>query len=383
VDIPAELHRQHPRGYKPIDVFVWWLESVRAIPAGKFRVIALDVANDIETGAVDWVRANPQYFSRTAAQYLKMSALVWGDMKELWKTILADLASRCETFVFTTHMGDVWAGDKPSGKRKPRGKPTLMELASLYLKMERPKDAKGNQQPVPSAVVLKSRLAHTKIDPASGAVEIVPALPPRLPAATPQAIRNYLLQPPDYARLSKEERAPEETITDDDRAQLRLQTAEAEAEAARLQLEKMERQERALCEAKERREAAPVAAAPPRLVTTSPPPVGPAQPAPAAPPQANAAPAPDPTPATPTPPINNQQLLQLQGLRSEFFTLAGVAGDQDRQRELWGVILTKRGVTTARDLSEPQAVELIANLTARVEHLHEEKRGSGPVADNF
>jgi hypothetical protein len=383
VDIPAELQRKHPKGYKPIDAFMWWLESVRAIPADKYRVIVLDVATDVEIGAVDWVRANPGYFSRTAAQYARMSGLVWGDMKELWKAILADIASRCQTFVFAVHMADVWVGDRPSGRRRPRGKSTLLELASLFLCLERCKDGKGNQQTVPSAVVLKSRLAHTHVNAATGVVEIVPALPPRLPAATPDAIRAYLLQPPDYRKLTKDERAPEAVLTDDDRAQIKLQTAEAEAEAARLQLEKLERQERALREAKERREAAPVAAATPRLVTTSLPPAGPAQPAPAAPPQANAAPAPDPTPATPTPQINNQQLMQLQGLRSEFFTLAGVAGDQDRQRELWGVILTKRGVTTARDLSEPQAVELIANLKARVEHLHEEKRGSGPVADNF
>jgi hypothetical protein len=75
--------------------------------------------------------------------------------------------------------------------------------------------------------------------------------------------------------------------------------------------------------------------------------------------------------------------MQLQGLRSEFFTLSGIAADPEQQRDLWGAILRKRGVTAATELSASQAAGLIANLQARVEHLHQERRGVGPAADNF
>src|SRR5687767_7387349 len=42
VDIPTEMMKRLPKGYKPIDTFIWWWEQVKAIPAGKYRVIGLD-----------------------------------------------------------------------------------------------------------------------------------------------------------------------------------------------------------------------------------------------------------------------------------------------------------------------------------------------------
>jgi hypothetical protein len=364
VDVPLEMQRQFPKGYKPIDTFTFWVKHVREIEPGRFDVIALDVANDIETGAVDWVRANPGYFSRTAAQYIKMSGLLWGDMKNLWKSILTDIASRCQTFVFAVHMGEVWAGDKPSGKRKPRGKSTLFELASLFIQLERPKDARGVVPAVPSAIVLKCRLAHVRRDEATGAVEIVPALPPRLPVATPEAIRHYLDHPPNYSKLTSQERAPEKEITEDDRAAVRLATAEAEAEAERFRLERLERQQRA----EERRSDRPAA------VPSGPEAPGPQQAAQAAtlkPAEANGATKqqqPEPGKAT------FAQLQQLESLRAEVFGLMGVSGHRDLERETWAEILGKRKVTTAGDLTPDQAAELIENLTRKAEALHAQRR---------
>jgi hypothetical protein len=381
-DVPTQIledrrHRKLSPDYKPVDTFLWWREHALCIPPGKYSVIVLDTASEIESGAVDWVRNNPGYFNRTLAQYVKMSGLLWGDMKEFWKAILSDLASRCQTFVFTVHMGDVWVGDKPSGKRKPKGKSTLMELASLFLQMERKKDAKGNVPAVPSALVLKSRLAHTAIDPTTGEVRIDPVLPPRLPIATPCAIRQYMLAPPDYSKLTKAELAPEEQMTEDERAGMRLATAEAEAEREKLALEREERQRQAADRRAEQdrlnRERAATQHRQQPVTPTATPQAsqnGNATPAIAAPGTPVA-----PAPTHSSPKCDQYALDTLVALRSELFGLMGIQGDRDKETSAWRDILAKRGVTTAKDLTREQARELSAKLKAKTEKLWEQKRG--------
>src|SRR3954466_5105790 len=115
----------------------WWWNDIKKIKPGQFDVIMIDTISEIEDGLTEWVQKNPTYFNHSSGQYAKMSGIMWGDVKTLWKMILSDLASRCQTFVFCSHMANVWASDRPTGKRKPKGKETLMELASLYLQMER------------------------------------------------------------------------------------------------------------------------------------------------------------------------------------------------------------------------------------------------------
>jgi hypothetical protein len=129
-------------------------------------------------------------------------------------------------------MANVWQGDRPTGKRKPKGKETLMELASLYLLMERKADDKGRMPTKPAATVLKSRLVHARFDPASGDLDMVPCLPPRLPEATPAAIRKYMENPPDYSKLKKDELVREDKMTSEERELIALQKAEAERDAA-------------------------------------------------------------------------------------------------------------------------------------------------------
>lgn len=230
VDVPAEMQKRFPNGYKPVDVFKWWIQHVQSIEPGTFRVIMVDPASDIEQGLADYVLANPKEFGRTPGQYLKMAGLMWGDMKAKWKMILADLAARCETFYFTTHMGSVWKGDRPSRERKAKGKETLFEMASLYLRFERKKDVNA----VPSAVVLKSRLSKMNVDESSeeGEVISIPLLPPRLPKATPAAVRRYMNNPPDYSNLKQEEMVGENKLTEDEKLLLRAEIANAERDTA-------------------------------------------------------------------------------------------------------------------------------------------------------
>ena len=351
VDVPAEMLRLHPRGYKPIDTFKWWRDHVRKISPGKYRVIVLDTVSEIESGLADYVLANPQEFGKTPGQYAKASALMWGDVKEYWKAVLSDLTSRCETFVFVAHTRTVWAGNTPTAKRAPKGKETLEELASLYLWMERKADAKGNVPPVPSAVVRKSRLAHTGV--VNGKLQIIPILPPRLPEATPDAIRRYQLEPPDYAKLSKDERAPEQVMTDDERAAVRLATAEAERDAEQLRLERIHRQQNP----------------PGRPAATTPPPTQPKE--------ANGTALPakaDPKPVFPRQvtlpaddPVTEQQLQQLGELREELFARDQNDKTREEQLAIWKQILKKRGVETAKALTAKQAAELIGKLRHQLE----------------
>lgn len=242
VSIQEEMQKVKPGGYRPIDTFQWWWKQIKEMKPGEFDVVFVDTISEIEEGLVEWVQNNPSHFGHTHGQYQKMSGIMWGDVKSLWKQVLSDLAAKCETFVFAAHMANVWAGDKPTGKRKPKGKETLMEIASLYLCLERKPDDKGKLPAKPAATVLKSRLVATKFNSESGDLEIVPCLPPRLPECTPAKIRWYMDNPPDYQKLKKDEVVREETLTPDERAALELARAEAEAEKERTQLARVERE---------------------------------------------------------------------------------------------------------------------------------------------
>lgn len=219
-------------GYKPIDLFLVWLGHLRSVPAGLFRVIMIDPVTDLERGLTDWVNANPTAFGHTAAQYSMMSGIMWGDVKDYEKMILADITARCDTFYFTAHVGAEFSGKSPiPGKKKAKGKETLYELASLYLWFERLPDKDGNRPNVPAARVEKGRLEIAEL--VDGEVVSYSVLPPRLPVATPKAIREYFRNPAGKSKLSDAERLKEEVLSADDR--LKLETAKAEAEAVSAQ----------------------------------------------------------------------------------------------------------------------------------------------------
>lgn len=242
VNVPRVLLSKYPKGYKPLDLWNWWLEDVSALEPGRFDVILVDPVTDLERGLTDWVQANPKEFGHTANQYVSMSGIMWGDVKDYWKSILAGrVATKCQTFAFVAHMGAEFDSGtkKATGDRKPKGKETLAELATLYLQMERPKDKTGGRKGVPSAVVLKSRLSHMRMT--EDGPEIRPALPPRLPVATPKAVRQYMTTPPDYSNLRDEEKVPERIMTADERLALEVRKAEAERDAAVVQAAKADR----------------------------------------------------------------------------------------------------------------------------------------------
>lgn len=245
VDMAREMTAANPDGYLPKDLFLWWLDHMRSIEPGKYSVIVLDPVSEIESGLVEYVRSNPAEFGYTAGQFAKAEALVWGAVKDYWKRILSEIASRCETFVFTSHMRDEFRAGSPTRRRIPKGKETLMELATVYLQMDRSPDKKGNVSDIPSAIVLKSRLASFRATD-DGMVETIPVLPPRLPKATPFAIREYMAKPPNFDKLSAGERLPEEReATAEELAEIAMKTAEYQRDAEAIRSDREARAEAA------------------------------------------------------------------------------------------------------------------------------------------
>jgi len=226
VDVADELRKKFGRReYKPRDRFTTWLENARACEPGQYTVGMIDPASEIESGLVQFVEENPERFGYSAKQFEKSTALLFGAVKDYWEQILDDLRTRFQTLCFVVHMREEFKGGAPTGKREPKGKETLWQLASLFLKFERAPNTE-----IPSAVVLKSRVAKTEF--VGGRLKIVNCLPDRLPEATPDAIRQYIINPPDFNNLKANERFQPETMTEDERLRLRAYIAEKESEGA-------------------------------------------------------------------------------------------------------------------------------------------------------
>ena len=242
IDVPQKLLDAQGGTYRPLDTFCWFRDLVeQKLRPGQFDVIVADPITDIESGLVDWVKANHDQFALTRNQVDKGGGLLWGVVKDYWKQVLLKIGAKCQCFYFTSHLRQVWQGNQPTGRREPKGKETLMELASLYLWLERKPDKDGKVPAVPSAIVLKERLADTRMND-DGELEVIQLMPPRLPEATAGSIRKYVSSPPNYSRLKQGERVPEEEFTEEEKLRLELAKAEAERETEETRLARLGRQ---------------------------------------------------------------------------------------------------------------------------------------------
>lgn len=231
---------------KPAECWAWFEGIIKQIRTGdlKCRVLFVDPITDIQSGLVEYVKQNAAKFGRTANQYEKASGLLWADVKAYAKMLLGTISTKC-TFMFTAHMGSVWANGAPvAGKTKSKGMDTFYELASLYLYLTRDIDPQTGKQPgAPVAFCCpphgKSRLAHNILTP-DGEHEIKPILPPRIENFTWKRLREYVATPPDYGKLKKSELAQAEVLSADDRLLLEHDRARMELEAAQLREQQME-----------------------------------------------------------------------------------------------------------------------------------------------
>jgi len=242
VDVPSRLLEIKRDNYKPIDAYEWFLDQVEnKLKPRQYDVWVVDPITDIESGMVDYVKKNCEKFGLSKEQVNKAGGLLWGAVKDHWKQILLKLATKVQCFYFTSHLRQVWEGNTPvRGKKEPKGKETLFELASLYLWLEREPDSEGRVPAVPSAVVLKERLSDTVIE--DGELRIIQLMPPRLPVATVAAIREYIANPPNYAKLKPDERIIEKPMSDEERLQLQLQISENERATEENRVSRLARQ---------------------------------------------------------------------------------------------------------------------------------------------
>jgi hypothetical protein len=241
-DVPARIAEKLGTNYTTRQVAEWFVSIPSQLKPGQFDVIMADPINDVESGIIDLVKSKATDHGYTSNQFDKSTPLLMAAVKAYWKKVLLLYANVCKCFFFTTHLRDQFRGSTPTGKREPRGKETLAELASLYLWMERKPDDKGNTPEKPSAIVLKQRLADTDMN-ADGELVITNLMPPRIPEATVKAIRGYIANPPNYAKLAEAERVIEVPMTEAEMERLKANTAEMRANAALAEFQVLDRQQ--------------------------------------------------------------------------------------------------------------------------------------------
>lgn len=245
IDVHDELIRQFPAGYTSQNVYLWFLNKIKEIQPNQYDVIMVDTITDIETGMVDYLKANcEKEVGITRNQMTSSSGLFWGAVKDKWKLILLQLSTKCQTFFFTAHLRSRYTGNTPVKStdirkaKEAKGKDTLLELSSLYLWLDRSPDRETGKYPkVPRAWVQKDRLADTTID-AYGDIVITPLLPPTMEEATIKQLRKYISTGFNYDGASKLLKAENETFTDDDKLIIQREIEEQKAIAAQAELER-------------------------------------------------------------------------------------------------------------------------------------------------
>ncbi len=235
VDMADELRKAHTEKFTAKDRYLWWRQhAIERGKTGKYRVLMVDPASELEDGLAEYIRTNVSLFGLTADQVTKSSGLFWGVMKAEWKKTLDLLRTYYETVYLTVHLRLKFIGNKPdpNGALEPKGKETLYELSSLFLWFE-----KNEKSACPTARVEKSRLSkYTVID---GELTPIAVLPPQLPRATPKAIRDYIATPPDYSKLKPAEKVREHVMTEDEKLRYNATIATANAEAATAEYNKL------------------------------------------------------------------------------------------------------------------------------------------------
>lgn len=246
IDVAKEMLKKIGKGktYKPIDRYEWWLDDVRKrTDSGNYTVVFVDPFSEFDIGMSDYVFAHPESFGKTKQQFTSSGGMFWGAVKDYQEQVLDDLRARCQTFAVTLHMRNEFRGATPTGKREPKGKETLFQLATLYLQLERNEiktgPRKGEVPAVPSAILLKHRLTHISYGE-DGELSIAPILPPRIPIATPKAIREYLANPADYNHLKKEELLIHEEMSEEEKLRLQLQVEQARRDANESEISRTE-----------------------------------------------------------------------------------------------------------------------------------------------
>ncbi len=241
VDLVESAIKSHGEGYKNLHLYDVWRNSIEGIKPGQYTVGMIDTASEIEDGLGQYMKLHPGEFGWTSAQFERAGGLFWGALKAEWKRSIMYTASKFQTLVVNVHMKAEWKGKTVTGKRIPKGKDVLMEIASLYMTLHRDMKAGISNQPVrPSGQTKrpfgKSRLM--RIDPQTGQPQQL--LPPVVMDASPDGIRAYLKNPPNFSKLKPSERSlPDPILTEDDKLIIQSNIAADNAITAESALEEI------------------------------------------------------------------------------------------------------------------------------------------------
>ena len=261
VDLFEEMQKLGKEEYKPIDAFKWFHNHIlNEVKAGEFRVIAVDPISDIEVGLADYVASlHNEYNYKTESSFRAMGGVFWGAVNAFWKAFLGKLSAKCEIFAFSTHLRDEYKGETRTGKKQPKGKKVIAELASLYawLRPDVAPDGKP-RSPVPKATILKSRLGITRM--VGDEMQIIPVLPPVVENFSPATIRKYVASPPNWSKLKKCEYEAPHVHTEDEKLEVQREIAELNARTEEAKLQQTELQMSAAEKVKAQREASSKAA---------------------------------------------------------------------------------------------------------------------------
>lgn len=236
IDFIDLLHDTFPKGYTSEQYYLFWLRHAMSVDDKKYDVIFIDPISTLEAGLTEHVKSRYNEYGFSAPEeFLKMQGVFWGKVKEKWEYDLTRIRAKCQTLAWTTHERLAYTDGRPTKKREPKGKATLMQLATLYLSLE-----KGTPETagVPTATILKSKLSDSQYvesedqnEYVSIDIQIRPYLPDRLPKATPQAIRQYIAGSFDYSKSKPEEQVTEPQLSDEDKLELKAQIASDERAA--------------------------------------------------------------------------------------------------------------------------------------------------------
>lgn len=217
-------------GDAPDALWVWFRNKVKALAAtGKYDLILIDTAGEVEESLEAYIAKNPGKFNLTAEQIAK-TALKWVAHSREWTRLLASTAGKIQTLAYSVHLRTKYVGGKPTTQSEPTGKKSLFKLTSLFLWLEPAKDSR-----VPNAKVLKDRI-ETRTDPPRH------CLPTFIKKCTPNRIRFYMENPVGLKKTATDQAAEkEQKLSKEEMTMLaetaKLETAQAKARAAELQVE--------------------------------------------------------------------------------------------------------------------------------------------------
>jgi len=245
IDIP-KLAAKRRRGYTTLDMFEVWLESSLEMSTGHFHVGMLDTIAEIENGLVQYIGARPGNYGYTAKQFMKGGGygggIFWGVVKSEWKRMLMTAGMKFQTFILTMHMRSEFSSSgKPTGRRIPMGKETIMDITSLYMTLVRDIKPGVAHVNLPPKGLCQYPAGKSRLMGLNSMGKIQDLLPPVIPDASPAGIRTYLDSPPDFSNLLPEEQAlPEVVISASQKLAIQADIAELENERAQADLARAE-----------------------------------------------------------------------------------------------------------------------------------------------